>query len=521
MSLVGFVGGLLAMLVLASPDAAASTAPADGRDEPLTSQPVPPLENPAVRPSRGEILVDADAAPRPTDVTPRTVHGEARLGMSFGAVMQDPVLTIHPGLTLDLSERVPVRFSISAPLRLRMADRAPDQDGVLRARDWDEAGDYLAVLDRFHYGEAFVFGDYGWVDVEVRAGELSRMQLGHGSIVRGYANSTDIDRRRTGLDALARVEGRLRGQPAGAEFAVIAGDLAMRQPLGTRGAVDWAGVGLGLSLVGDPTAPRALARDSDRPDAVVRAAAGRLRHEGQRGALALGADLSYRVSDNWRYIVVPYLDAVFMPGLGAGGHLGTDVEFMLGRRRRVRLSAVAELTLGSASYDPDYFDLFYLAQRWQMQPVGTPDQRPDTLGDARLPKWAWVADNDLSGVGGGGSVRFSHGVGVFVETGYRVRPGPLGHTFESRVGVDHRSVSLSILLGHRGTRHGFDGARSGTIARVDARVPIIKYLEIIGGVGWLFALRTDTSLEPPAASETGLVTGAGFFTVGAAGRFPW
>ncbi|MEM6996785.1 MAG: hypothetical protein AAF721_40155, partial [Myxococcota bacterium] len=306
------------------------TPPPAAGAEGLQSTKVPPLPGAAARTSRGEVLVDADAAPRPTDFGHRIVHGEARLGLSFGAVMQDPVLTAHPGVSLDFVERVPLRFSISAPLRLRMGDRAPDQSGVLRVRDWDEGGDYVSILDRVHYGDAFVFGTYGWVDVDVRAGELSRMQVGHGSIVAGYANGTDIDRRRTGLDAHSRVEGRLRGHPAGAEVAVVAGDLAMSQILGTRLAADWAGAGLGLSVVGDPTAPRRLARDADVPNAVPRARAGRPRTEGRRGALALGTDLSYRVSDNWHYVVVPYLDLVWMPQLGGGGHLGTDVEFVLG-----------------------------------------------------------------------------------------------------------------------------------------------------------------------------------------------
>lgn len=486
----------------------------------LAPSPAAEAGDPAVRPSRGEVLIDADAAPRPPDIAARPVHGEARMGLSFGAVMQDPVAILHPAVELDLSEVVPLHLGVSAPIRFRIADRAPDQDGVVRARDWDEVGDYFAILERVQYTDAFVFGDHGWVDVDVRAGDLQRVQLGHGSIVAGYANGTDIDRRRTGLDSLTRVEGRLLDKPAGAELALVAGDLAGGQILGARAGLDWVGAGLGLSVVGDPTAPRVLARDAVDVQTVPRGRGGRLEHAGRRGAVALGLDLSYEVTDAWRYIVLPYVDLVLMPGLGGGGHLGTDAEVVFGRRRRVRLGAVAELTLGSDGYDPSYFDVLYLAQRWQMEPVATPDDRPASLGDAPLPKYAWVQDNRPAGVGGGGAIRFAHAAGAFAEVGYRVAPGPLGHTFETRVGLDLRPVALSVLLAHRG-RHGFDAVRPGTIARFDLRVPVIKYLDVIGGGGWLVALRDDVDRDPAPAATTGLVTGAGLIHVGVAGRVPW
>jgi len=63
--------------------------------------------------------------------------------------------------------------------------------------------------------------------------------------------------------------------------------------------------------------------------------------------------------------------------------------------------------------------------------------------------------------------------------------------------------------------------RPGTIARFDLRVPVIKYLDVIGGGGWLVALRDDADRDPAPAANTGLVTGAGLIHVGVAGRVPW
>lgn len=479
------------------------------------SSPVPD----GVRPSRGEVLVDATAAPRPTDLPTRAVHGEASVGLGFGAVMQDPTAVLSPSLLLDLSERVPLHLQFTVPLRLRMADRAADQSGVLRLRDWDEVGDYLAVVHRVHYTDAFVFGDHGYVDLDLRAGALDRIELGHGSVIRGYGNSTDVDRRRAGLDMIAQVQGRLLEQPAHAELAVIAADLSGRQPLGMRAEGRWAGAGLGLSVVGDPTAPRTLTRSAADPSRVPAAArGGRMEHVGRRGVVALGTDLSYRATDDWRYGVEPYLDLVILPGLGGGGHLGVDAEIIVGRRRRLRFGAAAEATLSSDGYDPGYFDVFYLGQRWQVEPVARPRDRPPELGTERLPKWAWVQDNDLSGFGGGGTLRVAHDAGAFAEVGYRMRPGPLGHTFESRLGLDLRAVVLSALLAHRGTQHGFDAVLPGTLAQADLRVPVIRYLDVTARAGWLTALRGDVA---PVDTDTRIVTGAGYFNVGVAGRIPW
>lgn len=489
----------------------------------LPANPVLPRD-PIAPIGRGEVLIDGAMPPRRGRARP--VHGEARLELGFGAVMQDPVATLRPVVRLDFAEVLPLQVGVSAPIRFRMIPRAPDQSGVVRARDWDEAGDFVAILDHVRYDDEHAFDEHGWARVDVRAGALRRQTVGHGSIVRDFDNGLDIDRRRTGVRASTRVEGWLADRPAGVEVLALASDVTGQQIVGGRVGLDWVGAGLGLTAFGDPTAPRALARTASTTDPrVERGRAGRLSHTGRRGAGALGVDLSYRATDRWWFTVLPYLDLVWMPGRGGGGHLGTDVDVTVGRRRRATLGATAELTVGGRDYDPSYFDTFYLAQRWQAPFVARPVDRPDDLGSQTLPKYGWVDAERLSGAGGRGALRFAHDRGGFVETGYAYRPGPLGHTFHLAGGVDVRRLQLSLLLAHRGSRHGFTPARAGTVTRVELAVPVIRWVDVVAGAGWLFALRADTvaSADPAADpdADTGLVTGAGFVMAGVAGRVPW
>lgn len=469
-----------------------------------------------------EVLIEADGAPRPPEQRGRKIHGDVSLGVAFGFITEDPIASIEPALGLDLRDVVPLEIQLGAPLRLRIYDRSPEQGQVIRGTDWDEAGDYLAILQKVHYADGYAFGERGQASLSLRVGALGRVQLGHGSIVSGYANSLDLDRRRTGFDGFARVEGALLEHEAGVEAGLIVGDLAGGQIFGGRVAVDWAGAALGFSVVGDPTAPRALSLGTDLMTGVAIDRRNRPISTGDRGVTALGLELAYRFSDRWHYLITPYLDLNLMPGIGRGLHLGADLEFVLGRHRRVRLGARGEMTAGSSHYDPTYFDVFYGMQRWQAPFVATAGDLPADAVAFAQPKSAFVRAQDLGGIGGYGGLRFAHEDGAFVETGFRYRPGPLGQTWETRVGVELEVVRLSLLLAHRGSL-GFNVLEpAGTLASLDLAVPFHAYFEATARAGWLHAVRRvpGATAAAKAASE-GFVGGAGLVLLGVAGRFPW
>lgn len=468
-----------------------------------------------------EVLVEADTSQHPPDSATRKVHGDIRFGAAFGFIVEDPIASLAPSFGLDLRDVAPVQFRLGAPINLRIYDRNPEQGPVIRKTEWDEVGDYLAILQQLSYNGDYIFGTYGRATVDVRVGNLQRVQAGHGSIVRGFANSLDVDRRRTGLDAQARVEGDLLDQPAGSEIQFVVSDLAGQQIFGTRLGADWAGAGVGFSVFGDPFAPRALnlspvgGIEIDKRNQLVGTG---------RGVAVVGFDVSYNWSDRWRYTVVPYFDMNFIPGLGRGMHLGVDTEFRLGRRRAFRLGVLAELTVGSQHYDPTFFDVFYGTQRMQAQfaerklEVGAPFYMDAT------PKYGFVLQNDLSGAGGYGGLRMAHDEGFFFETGYRYRPGPLGHSWENRLGLDLEVVQMSLLLAHKGGL-GFnivEGSPNGTLARLDLAVPVHRFIDVTVQGGWQPTMRrTVNETAAHGVPSFGFYGAGALFLVGAAGHFDW
>ncbi len=451
----------------------------------------------------------------------RKFHGEARLGARAGFIVEDPMFSVEPSVTFDLREIVPLEFRLGADLRLRMVDRAPEQGQVIRGTDWDEPGDFITILQALHYRDAFVFARHGQLEVDLRAGALGRVQLGHGSLVQGYANSLDVDRRRTGIDFALLVDGLLLEQPAGIELGLFVADLSGQQPLGARLGGHWAGAGIGFTVIGDPLAPRVLV-PAEPPDARRVDDTNYLVSSGGRGVVGLGLDLTYRFTDRWRYWISPYLDLNAMPGLGRGLHAGLDLEFALGRRRAVHLGFVGEFTYGDESYDPSYFDVFYSMQRAQARFVAYPDDLPAGFGATASTKYGFVEATDLRGAGGYGAIRFAHDSGGYAETGYRYRPGALGHSWETRVGVDLPEVQLALLLAHRGEL-GFNIIEpAGTLVNFELNVPVLRYLDVSASAGWLHSTRRPVGGDATAGRPaTGFVGGAGLVLLGVAGRVPW
>jgi len=474
-----------------------------------------------VHAKRPQVLIDAGDRARPPPRTGGRIRGEFGLGASFGLRVEDPVAALYPALTLDFEQIAPIRVRLGAPVRLRLWDRPPRQDSVVRKLDWDEVGDYVSILEQLDYRDELVFGTSSYVTIDARVGRLERAQLGHGSLLRGYVNGLDLDRRRSGFDGFVRVGGDLLEQRAGVELSAIAGDLAGGQVFAARAAADWAGAALGFSVAGDPLAPRRLATDDAQASSFTLDSANRPIHVGPRGVLAYGLDLSYRASDEFRYLVVPYVDLSLFPGIGQGLHLGMDAEVAVGSRRDHRIAVGAELTVGSSGYDPVYFDVFYTSQRWQVPFVALAGERPSDLGSIVRPKAGFVRDTDLSGVGGYGGVRYRYREMVFADSAYRYRPGFLGHTWENRVGIDAQLLQLSLLYAHRG-RLGFDVTElAGTLAGVQLRVPASQWTDVEAGGGWSFAVQHTTSRAPEGRSGVGVVAGAPWFHVGLAGKIPW
>lgn len=467
--------------------------------------------------SAQEVLIDADKRAFPPTLEGRKVHGEVAFGVRPGLLAEDPIVALEPTFSLDFSDRIPLRFRLGAPIRLRIVDRSPEQGTTLRRTDWDEAGDYLSILQSLTFADAYAHGRGGY-SVHASLDIIDGRSLGDGAIINGYTNSLDLDRRRGGVDAGIRVHGPLLGAPAGIELELLVGDLTGQQVFAGRVAADWAGAWLGFTVAGDPFAPRTLVAGGgpgslavDRKNAIEVAE--------RRGVTSLGLDIGYDITDHWWYTIRPHLDLVLMPGLGRGLHLGTDAWFAVGRRRQVRLGGLGELTVGDDSYDPGYFDVFYTQQRAQAQFVDVPSGLPGEFATTALPKAAFVAAESLGGVGGYGGLRFEHVDGAFAQTGYRYRPGPLGHTWETRVGVELPEVSLSLVHAHRGELGFAILEPRGTLVQLDLDVPVGAYFSINARLGYVYVTQRATGATAAAGlPSSGFVGGGGVVLVGVRGH---
>ena len=285
-----------------------------------------------------------------------------------GPVAEDVFLNLTPRLTFIKPLPAPLcegggtcsallHAALQVPLRLRLADRAPEQSTLLREEDWLELSDYLRIIRRLEYG---TLND----PLYVRLGELGGASLGNGTIIGGYYNVITTDHYRLGLRA------HLDLKRAGVEL--LANNLASPNLLGVRAharpstffenaprALDR--LQLGATLVTDLRAPTDLERNPDGS-----ALAGPTREprvESSQPTTLLGLDLRANLIERARLSLTPYLDLNAHPGLGSGLHAG-----LLWRQNiadPVEISARLEYRRLSGRYLPEYIDPLYEVSRFQ------------------------------------------------------------------------------------------------------------------------------------------------------------
>ncbi|RDV39933.1 hypothetical protein DV096_05050 [Bradymonadaceae bacterium TMQ3] len=288
--------------------------------------------------------------------------------VGVGPIAEDLFLNLTPRLTFIKPLPAPLcekggscsalfHAALQVPLRLRLADRSPEQNALLREEDWLELSDYLRIIRRLEYG---TLND----PLYVRLGELGGASLGNGTIIGGYYNVITTDHYRLGLRA------HLDLKRAGIEL--LTNNLASPNLIGLRAhlrpttfiedaprALDR--LQLGVTLVSDLRAPTDLERNPDGS-----ALAGPTREplvESSQPTTLLGLDLRFNLLERARITLTPYLDLNAHIGLGSGLHAG-----LLWRQNiadPVELSARLEYRRLSDRYLPEYIDPLYEVSRFQ------------------------------------------------------------------------------------------------------------------------------------------------------------
>jgi hypothetical protein len=390
--------------------------------------------------------------------------GLGSLDNAAHATLQSGIFVREGGLTLDLFGRV--RLPVEGQKRVR-------------GRDWDEVTDYLHILRTLQYVRKF-----SQVDVDVRLGELPGSSLGHGTLVRDYANVADPDHPHPGIAVdVAHERWRVTAlvdnvvRPALAAARVELRPVAVLPRLATA-----------VSLALDPRAPVAVSELRGRRQ--VDAAWNLISDDTVLGLI--GVDVEHAFGRSGRAMIVPYFDfngAVHGgPGTsgGVGVHAGARGELGLAKGR-AKLTAQAEYAYSVAGYAAWYAGTFYDLERYQASlSIDDPVRAPLAHRGTKL---ADVAQ----GAGGHGAMGQLglETARVQAKGGCSAQPGADGTRVWARAAARPiERLTLGALLVWRGLdeRHG----AAGVAAVGEVRWRFNDYLYALAQYTRSWALRADT-----------------------------
>jgi hypothetical protein len=400
-------------------------------------------------------------------------------GLGFSCIDEDCFVEVNLAYTLAISK---LALGLWVPLRFRVIDEAPEEDGVMRSQDWEEPGDYVRLL-------RFVQWSTPRDTVYVRGGELVDVDMGHGTIVSGYHNILDVNHFQWGLN------GALNLAPGGVE--VLFDNLVDPDLMGLRGYlrpwyfVDpdsyWMNLAVGASLVGDIQAPLALEQQvtgeyvvDDERNLVV----------AETGATAVfGVDIELQAFTNDLVSLTPYADVNLHLSEGSGFHLGNLANFSFGEH--VALNTRLEFRALGEGYEPTYFDSLYEVERLLFRPLDVTGQRRPKLAVVR----AIPPEARLGWYGEGTLGLFEM---VYLTAGYENYEGPDNASFFARLGLPRVGpVSLAAYY----VNQNFDGAGDmfdldNALLVTEGRATVWGPIYVLAQFSRRFAAQPDGTYEP-------------------------
>ena len=321
---------------------------------------------------------DAGLALTPINLPPPGFRTAAlTTGASWTQIGEDHYVALKLGTVLDFGA---FRMGIWAPLNLRTVDEDPQDEGVVRREDWDEASEWFRILRFVEVGHPRKGPLYA------RYGELVANTMGHGTIVDAYYNSIDLDHYQGGLAF------RLDLGPFGGEL--LADNLADPSVLGTRlfarpvrivtGDTGLLGrLTTAISIVTDLFAPTRAILDDEKVQEISETGFPRATRE---GTTLIGFDLELPLLDSDELVVMPYLDLNSHIGAGGGAHLG--VLNLWEPSDSFRLSIRLEARLLGPGYLPGYISALYEIERFRYRNA--------------VPKLAYARSDEADVTNGGG-----------------------------------------------------------------------------------------------------------------------
>lgn len=278
---------------------------------------------------------------------------DGRLG--YGLIDNDHFLSINVGTALSWGK---LGVGIQAPLRFRVVDNDPEDEGVLRKEEWDEVSDWTRVLRYVEWGKPT-----DWL--YVRLGVLSGTSIGHGTIVDRYYNVIDPDHYQTG--AQVNLDLDVAGGQLFLDNLIDPNIFAMRgyiRPFKLANVLPiLESISVGFTLAVDGVAPNAYITENDVRSTPILTGDGELRTETEAVTL-FGFDLDWQVLSTDIVALTPYMDFnILGPTGGTGFHAGLLSSFQLGSA--VKLGTRLEYRIITEDYSPSYINSWYEVERVQ------------------------------------------------------------------------------------------------------------------------------------------------------------
>ena len=368
---------------------------------------------------------------------------------------------------------------LSAPIRLRAADRPPSDEGVLRKQDWDTPSDFARIVPKLLFQRDFIDGY-----VDFYAGSLNGVTLSTGEMVNRYFNSSDMDQYKGGLS----LRGGYRGN--GAEVVVdnvVSPSLLIGRlytaPLAWFIREEWAKqLEIGYSAGVDFQAPlRAYETES-------------------RTLSVMGGELSWRAVNRDTAEVRPHLMLAAMDG-DLGVHAGLLLRWVFLPDKGMGLSLSGTYRYCGPDYLPSLFNPFYDFNRYHYPVVG--EAEGTTLADY---------------LSYGEQASPTHGVSVDLSFEWKDRV-ELGARYD-RTGTDRVHwvmffLSVSPISGYhlRGFYAGQDLAGGGELFGADSLFGVEGRGRVWGPLDlfvFFSRIRRDIPHRITTADETGGGFGAAF-----------
>ncbi len=277
------------------------------------------------------LSVDVPIAFGSDDKGPRFYSG---LDVGYGSVDEDWFFSamLEQGFSFGGLD-----VALWGPLRFRVIDNDPQDDGALREQDWDEPSDFARIARSVTY-----FHEWDDAVLDIRFGELNGIGVGHGSVMDCYFNSTDMDHYQGGLTLDVDYAG------SGLELVtenVVKPEILLGRvyiaPLAWFIEGDWpTRLVFGYTLGADISAPRRTTADNPTTLPVT------------------GGDVSLTLLDNDVVELTPYLDMMAMDG-DLGLHAGLATSWALSQKRNVFLHLRGEYRRLGGDSHPAIFNPFY------------------------------------------------------------------------------------------------------------------------------------------------------------------